>query len=71
MPKCAEIIAEIFGQDGYYQFDGVTKTDKTLNGSTVYKTNTAWSSLRLNLGKQLIDRRIVKVGEEFVLFLLK
>lgn len=50
---------------GYYQFDGVTKTDKTLNGSTVYKTNTAWSSLRLNLGKQLIDRRIVKVGEEF------
>ena len=51
--------------DGYYQFDGVTKTDKTLNGSTVYKINTAWTSLRLNLGKQLIDRRIVKVGEEF------
>ena len=51
--------------DGYYQFDGVTKTDKTLNGSTVYKTQTAWASLRLNLGKQLIDRRIVKIGEEF------
>lgn len=49
----------------YYQFDGVTKTDKTLNGSTVYKTNTAWASLRLNLGKQLIDRRIVKIGEAF------
>ena len=49
----------------YYQFIGVTKTDKTLNGSVVYKTNTAWNSLRLNLGKQLIDRRIVKIGEEF------
>lgn len=49
----------------YYQFNGVTKTDETLNGSIVYKTHTAWASLRSNWGKQLIDRKSVKVGDEF------
>lgn len=49
----------------YYQFGGVTKTDETLNGSIVYKTHTAWASLRANWGKHLIDRKNVKVGDEF------
>lgn len=49
----------------YYQFNGVTKTDETLNGSVVYKTHTAWAGLRSNWGKQLIDRKNVKVGDEF------
>ena len=49
----------------YYYFSGVTKTDEMLNGSIVYKTHTAWSSLRSNWGKQLIDRKNVKVGDEF------
>ncbi len=49
----------------YYQFNGVTKTDETLNGSIVYKTHTAWASLRANWGKHLIDRKNVKVGDEF------
>lgn len=49
----------------YYQFNGVTKTDEMLNGSIVYKTHTAWASLRSNWGKQLIDRKNVKVGDEF------
>ncbi|MCO4662979.1 Chromosome partition protein Smc [Streptococcus infantarius subsp. infantarius] len=49
----------------YYQFAGATKTDETLNGSIVYKTNRAWTSLRANWGKQLIDRKNVKVGDEF------
>lgn len=49
----------------YYQFSGVTKTDEMLNGSVVYKTHTAWASLRSNWGKQLIDRKNVKVGDEF------
>ena len=49
----------------YYQFSGVTKTDEMLNGSIVYKTHTAWASLRSNWGKQLIDRKNVKVGDEF------
>lgn len=49
----------------YYQFVGVTKTDETLNGSIVYKTQSAWSALRANWGKQLIDRKNVKVGDEF------
>ena len=49
----------------YYQFAGATKTDEMLNGSIVYKTNRAWSSLRSNWGKQLIDRKNVKVGDEF------
>lgn len=49
----------------YYQFSGVTKTDEMLNGSIVYKTHTAWASLRSNWGKQLIDRKNVKIGDEF------
>ena len=49
----------------YYQFVGATKTDETLNGSIVYKTQSAWSALRANWGKQLIDRKNVKVGDEF------
>lgn len=49
----------------YYQFDGVAKTDEMLNGAIVYKTHTAWASLRSNWGKQLIDRKNVKVGDEF------
>lgn len=49
----------------YYQFNGVTKTDEMLNGSIVYKTHIAWASLRSNWGKQLIDRKNVKVGDEF------
>lgn len=49
----------------YYQFSGVTKTDEMLNGSVVYKTHNAWASLRSNWGKQLIDRKNVKVGDEF------
>lgn len=51
--------------NNYYQFNGVTKTDEMLNGSVAYKTNRAWSSLRSNWGKQLIDRKNVKVGDEF------
>lgn len=49
----------------YYQNVGAIKTDETLNGSIVYKTRSAWSSLRSNLGKHLIDRKNVKVGDEF------
>lgn len=49
----------------YYQNVGAIKTDETLNGSIVYKTRSAWASLRLNWGKQLIDRKNVKVGDEF------
>ncbi|MCO4570036.1 Chromosome partition protein Smc [Streptococcus infantarius subsp. infantarius] len=49
----------------YYQSIGAVKTDETLNGSIVYKTHTAWTSLRSNWGKQLIDRKNVKVGDEF------
>lgn len=49
----------------YYQFSGVTKTDEMLNGSIVYKTHTVWASLRSNWGKQLIDRKNVKIGDEF------
>ena len=49
----------------YYQSPGAVKTDETLNGSIVYKTNGVWSSLRSNWGKQLIDRKNVKVGDEF------
>lgn len=49
----------------YYQFNGVIKTDETLNGSIVYKTRSAWASLRSNWGKHLIDRKNVKVGDEF------
>ncbi|MCY7157524.1 hypothetical protein MK525_03365 [Streptococcus gallolyticus subsp. gallolyticus] len=49
----------------YYQNVGAVKTDETLNGSIVYKTRTAWSSLRSNWGKHLIDRKNVKVGDEF------
>lgn len=49
----------------YYQNVGAVKTDETLNGSIVYKTHTAWTSLRSNWGKQLIDKKSVKVGDEF------
>lgn len=49
----------------YYQNVGAIKTDETLNGSIVYKTRSAWSSLRSNWGKHLIDRKNVKVGDEF------
>lgn len=49
----------------YYQFNGATKTDEMLNGSVVYKTRSAWASLRSNWGKHLIDRKNVKVGDEF------
>lgn len=49
----------------YYQNVGAVKTDETLNGSIVYKTHIAWASLRSNWGKQLIDRKNVKVGDEF------
>ena len=49
----------------YYQFVGATKTDETLNGSIVYKTQSVWSSLRANWGKQLIDRKNVKIGDEY------
>ena len=49
----------------YYQNAGAIKTDETLNGSIVYKTRTAWSGLRANWGKQLIDRKNVKIGDEF------
>ena len=52
-------------QTGYYQFNGVTKTDEMLNGSVAYKTHTVWASLRSNWGKQLIDRPDVKIGDEF------
>ena len=53
--------------NGYYQFNGTgaIKTDETLNGSVVYKTRSAWASLRSNWGKQLIDKKDVKVGDEF------
>ena len=50
---------------GYYQYNGATKTDNTLNGSVIYKTNTAWDGLCSDWGKQLIDRPDVKVGDEF------
>lgn len=49
----------------YYQFNGATKTDEVLNGSIVYKTRSAWASLRSNWGKQLIDKPDVKVGDEY------
>lgn len=49
----------------YYQFNGATKTDEMLNGSVVYKTRSVWASLRSNWGKHLIDRKNVKVGDEF------
>lgn len=49
----------------YYQNVGAIKTDETLNGSVVYKTHTAWASLRSNWGKHLIDRKNTKVGDEF------
>lgn len=49
----------------YYQNVGAIKTDETLNGSIVYKTRSAWASLRSNWGKHLIDRNSVKVGDEF------
>lgn len=49
----------------YYQNAGAIKTDETLNGSIVYKTRIIWSSLRANWGKQLIDRKNVKVGDQF------
>lgn len=49
----------------YYQNVGAVKTDETLNGSVVYKTRSAWASLRSNWGKHLIDRKNVKVGDEF------
>ncbi|MDK7292397.1 hypothetical protein CYK21_00305 [Streptococcus macedonicus] len=49
----------------YYQNAGAIKTDETLNGSIVYKTRSAWASLRSNWGKHLIDRKNVKVGDEF------
>ena len=49
----------------YYQNVGAIKTDETLNGSIVYKTRSAWASLRSNWGKHLIDRKNVKVGDEF------
>lgn len=49
----------------YYQVVGVTKTDEKLSGSVVYKTRTAWSSLHSNWGKQLIDRKNVKAGDDF------
>lgn len=50
---------------GYYGFVGADKTDEVLNGSIVYKTRSAWASLRSNWGKHLIDRNSVKVGDEF------
>lgn len=49
----------------YYQNVGAIKTDETLNGSVVYKTHSIWATLRSNWGKQLIDRKNVKVGDEF------
>lgn len=49
----------------YYQNVGAIKTDETLNGSIVYKTRSVWASLRSNWGKHLIDRKNVKVGDEF------
>lgn len=49
----------------YYQSAGAVKTDETLNGSIVYKTQSVWSSLRANWGKQLIDRKNVKIGDEY------
>ncbi len=49
----------------YYQNAGAIKTDETLNGSIVYKTRSTWASLRSNWGKHLIDRKNVKVGDEF------
>ena len=49
----------------YYQITETVKTDETLNGSIVYKTNNAWSSLRWDWGKHLIDRKNVNVGDEF------
>lgn len=49
----------------YYQFVGATKTDEKLNGSVVYKTRSIWSRLAMDWGKHLIDRKNIKVGDEF------
>ena len=50
---------------GYYQSSGAVRTEELLNGSVVCKTNIAWQSLNSNWGKHLIDRKNVKVGDEF------
>ena len=50
-------------QTGYYQFFGTAKTSETYNGAVVYKTSGAWSRLGINLGKHLVERRLLKVGD--------
>ena len=47
---------------GYYDFTGAQKTSETYNGSVVYRVQSVWKGLRVNLGN-LVDRGLLKVGD--------
>ena len=50
-------------QTGYYQYYGAAKTSETYNGAVVYKTRGVWNRLGINLGKHLVERGLLKVGD--------
>lgn len=49
---------------GYYINVKVINTQDKYNGCNIYKTKAAWSALRFNFKKHLIDRNVVNIGDE-------
>lgn len=49
---------------GYYMNINVINTQDKYNGCNIYKTKSAWSALRFNFKKHLIDRNVVNIGDE-------
>lgn len=48
----------------YYTGYNAAKTSETYNGAVVYKTGpAAWSKLSIHLGKHLVERGVVKIGD--------
>lgn len=47
---------------GYYDFTSAQKTSETYNGSVVYRVQSSWRGLKVNLGN-LVDRGLLKVGD--------
>ena len=53
--------------DKYYGSYNAYETSETYNGARVYKTGTAaWSKLGINLGKHLVERGVVKIGDKLI-----
>ena len=51
--------------EGYYNPFMVSAATESVNGSVAYKTGpNAWARLGINLGKHLVERRVVKAGDK-------